>query len=288
MRIDAVKDALFGFLQRVGLRWSAPRTENTCVSLRTTSQLDHSESPVYFGPGNAKHQVRHITLDKWLDEQTSTQTQIARSLEHLEGAMGVSGSGDTENDRKKILILMTDGLEHGHKTAPGFRVGPYSEADTHDLLNRAANYLKENDINKFYEVRDRNGGGWGNFYYWGVDNGFEEQANILQVLDPAACQQLKDQGVEIVVMNIEYGVPGDIYDAGDDKIIRFNDPSIAYGYAQRTQIVYDLKPHIEPELAKCASKPELLFSVEEEDEMEAAFKSIFDEIYTEDPPRMTQ
>lgn len=97
---------------------------------------------------------------------------------------------------------------------------------------------------------------------------------VIQTIKQKQCKTLRNRGVNVIVMNVEYGFPDLIWDW---PVKNWQD----IGYKpdlDQLKLVNKLLPDIPSKLRKCASDPGNYFQVEEESEMNIAFDTIFKEI----------
>ena len=245
LRLDAVRDALLGFLNEV-INHPA-ETANTRVSISTGSERFtgpnvHQLEPNIATAINAANTFELAPFEAG-GRVALDQTNISGFLGTLNAELGTIGDGSSRRSPEVYAILMTDGIENF-----------WFQSNTE---NDGGAIISENSTTD------------------PIDPNFR-----IQTMSPEVCTTLKDRGVNVIVMNVEYIVPEFVRD-GDD-IIPFRDVDDPGGTA-RLEAVIDLVEDVETPMQACASSPEFYFSVLDETSMQAAFDSIFTTIFNSAP-----
>ena len=171
------------------------------------------------------------------------QTNISGFLGTLNSELTTIGDGSSIDNPEVYAILMTDGIENFWFQS--------------DSINDGGAIISGNSTTDPTDPEFR-----------------------LQTMSSNMCTTLKDRGVNMIVMNVEYIVPA-LQRRGDD-IVSFEDADDPAGNA-RIEAVLDLVEDVEVPMRTCASSPEYYFSVTDETSMQAAFDSIFTTIFNSAP-----
>jgi len=221
LRIDAVRDALLGFLNEISAH--PAETENTRVSVALGSQ-------------------RYNSNVHSLEPNIPSAINAANAFSLGDG----SGRDNTNRNSPEVyVILMTDGIDNFW-----YQSAASGEHDPGAILS---------------------------------DNRLDDPAEvnmILQTMDATTCTVLKNRGVNIIVMNVEYVVPE--FQRWGDDILHFTDIPDPIEI-ERIEAVIELVEDVEPPMQACASSPEFYFNVLSETSMREAFDSIFTKIFTSEP-----
>ena len=245
LRLDAARDALLGFLNEV--RDNPVETANTRVSISTGSERFlgpnvHRLEPNIATAINAANTFELAPFEGG-GRIALDQTNISGFLGTLNNELTTIGDGSSMDSPEVYAILMTDGIENF-----------WFQSDT---VNEGGGIISENS------TTDPN------------DPDFR-----IQTMSSNMCTTLKERGVNVIVMNVEYIVP--VLQRWGDDIVSFEDVDDPVGNA-RIEIVLDLVEDVEPPMQACASSPEFYFSVTDETSMQAAFDSIFTKIFNSAP-----
>lgn len=163
-------------------------------------------------------------------------TDLQTPLHKINNLIKKVGDGADADNPLVFVVLMTDGLEHF--------VNPSSSSGNLPALSSTS------------EPDPTMGG------------------TVIQTIEQSQCKALMNRGVNVIVMNVEYGFPDLIWDW---PVKNWQD----IGYKpdlDQLKLVDKLLPDIPSKLRKCASTPQNYYQVEEESEMNGAFGEIFKEL----------
>ena len=245
LRLDAARDALLGFLNEV--RDNPVETANTRVSISTGSERFLGPNVHRLEPNIASAIDAANTFELAPFEGGGhialDQTNISGFLGTLNSELTTIGDGSSIDNPEVYAILMTDGIENFWFQS--------------DIINEGGVIISGNSTTDPTDPEFR-----------------------LQTMSSNMCTTLKERGVNVIVMNVEYIVP--VLQRWGDDIVSFEDVDDPVGNA-RIEIVLDLVEDVEPPMQACASSPEFYFSVTDETSMQAAFDSIFTTIFNSAP-----
>jgi|GEM_PF-2698875 len=163
-------------------------------------------------------------------------TDLQTPLDTVNSKIENIGDGSSEESPLNYVILMTDGLEHFNDPSGSSKPFPKLSSDTYEDPTIDGTYM--------------------------------------QTLETRHCDALKTRGINLIVMNIEYGFPDLIWDWPVKDWYKINyKPDL-----DQLKIVNDLVPEIPMTLRDCASSNNNYYDVDSEGDMETAFETIFGEI----------
>lgn len=243
LRIDAIRDALLGFLSDMNTH--PAETANTELSIalsseRYTSDLHDFETSL----AAAITEANSYALGTGSGQDN---TNIAGFLNGVSDAIVDIGDGSAADEPEVYVILMTDGIDNFW----------WQDASNHD---------------------------WEAILSGNTMPDPAQPDMQLQTMENSWCTSLKNRGVNIIVMNVEYVVPE--YQSWGGSIIHYLDIPDADEVA-RIQAVLDLVVDVEDPMRQCASNDESFFNVLSESSMHDAFDEIFAGIFSS-TPRLTQ